>query len=96
MQVHTAHSDARLQLLDSPECALRTDKRPPALAPPVHRGHEPHSLAATALPVWLPQQCPHDCPQPSLLHGAGCLAVIAGMLTSHLLLLHLGMLTSCL
>lgn len=82
MQVHTAHSDARLQLLDSPDCALRTDRRPPALAPPVHRGHEPYSLAATPLPVWLPQQCPHDRPQPSLLRGPGRLAVIAGMLTS--------------
>lgn len=82
MQVYTAHSDARLQLLDSPDRALRTDRRAPALAPPVHCGDEPYSLAATPLSVWLPQQCPHDCPQPSLLHGPGCLVVIAGMLTS--------------
>ncbi len=95
MQVYTAHFDARLQLLDPPDCALRTDRRAPALATPVHRGDEPHPPAATPVPVWLPQQCPHDCAQPSLLRGPGCLALIAGMLTSHLLLLHLGMLTSC-
>jgi len=95
MQVYTAHPDARLQLLDPPDCALRTDRRAPALATPVHRGDEPHPPAATPVPVWLPQQCPHDCAQPSLLRGPGCLALIAGMLTSHLLLLHLGMLTSC-
>ena len=82
MQVHTAHPDARLQLLDPPDRALRTEGRAPASAPPVHCGHEPDSLAATPVPVWLPQQCPHDCPQPSLLHGSGCLAFIAGMLTS--------------
>ena len=81
-QVYTAHPDARIQLLDPPDHALCTDRCAPALAPPVHRGDEPYSLAATAVPVWLPQQCPDDRPQPSLLHGLGCLAVIAGMLTS--------------
>lgn len=83
MQVCTAHSDARLQLLDPPDRALCTDRRAPALAPPVHCGDEPYTPAATPLPVWLPQQCPHDCPQPSLLHDPGRLAITAGMLISH-------------
>lgn len=57
MQDHAAGVDAGVQLLDSPDRALRKDRRQAAAAASVCRWHEPYQAAATAVFLWVPQQC---------------------------------------
>ena len=81
VQADQADPDAGLQLLDSPDCALRTDRRQAASEALIHCGHEHHPPAAAPLSLRLSQQCAPDSTQPCFLRAIGLLAVSAGGLS---------------